>query len=125
MLNLLFDGEAEGVTVTSALPREGRVRVRHGGPLPVMLRLPSWADGPDTALRVDGELTPVRVVAGYVLIPAAGAMTEAELTFRVPEYRTEESISYEHFTIDWLGDQITAMSPAASFRPMFPPVEEG
>ena len=122
-LHLLFSGAAAGLRIESELPRDGRVRLQgDGGGQSVMIRLPSWADPAQTKAKVGGQEVEFRVYGGYALIHLEPAGM-VEVTFPIAEKRTEESICYQRFTIQWRGDQITAMSPAAQNRPMFPPVE--
>ena len=45
------------------------------------------------------------------------------MEFPVHKERTFESISFKEYTIDWMGDQIVAMSPPATYLPMFPPCD--
>lgn len=121
-VHLLFSGGAAGMRVESDLPASGAVRLQsEGGVRSAMVRLPSWADPQQTKVTVGGREVPLRVYGGYAFIPMESTGS-AEVTFPMAETRTVESICYQQFTIQWRGDQITAMSPAAENRPMFPPL---
>ena len=54
-VHLLFSGQASGVSVESALPREGKLRVNGQAESHAMVRLPSWADHRAASVRIDGQ----------------------------------------------------------------------
>lgn len=121
-VNLLFSGRAHGVEVRSELPESGRVAVAGPGDRPVMVRVPSWVQEGEARWEVgDREVAATRL-GGYSLAPLPPGSPEAVLTFPVPARRTTEWVSFQEFTIDWIGDCVVAMSPAATLRPMFPAV---
>ena len=122
-VHLLFSGEAAGMRIESDLPARGAVRLQaEEGVGSAMVRLPSWVDLQETKVTVGGKEVPLRVYGGYAFIPM-GSSGFAEVTFPIAEKRTVESICYQRFEIQWRGDQITAMSPPAQHRPMFPPLD--
>jgi hypothetical protein len=122
-VHLLFSGEAAGLIVESDLSAAGTVRLQgEGGVRSAMVRLPSWANPKETKVTVGGDEVPLRVYGGYAFIPM-DSTGSAQVTFPMAQKRTQESICYQRFDINWRGDQITAMSPAAENRPMFPPLE--
>ena len=44
------------------------------------------------------------------------------LTFPLRTVRTEESVNQKPYTVEWKGDQVTAISPPGERLPMFPAV---
>jgi len=120
-VNLLFSRCACGVRVRSGLSARGRIEMQNPTGRNLLVRLPHWVAPESVRLSAEGAELPVRVVNGYLMVPARHDRAEVEFPMR--RRRTEESISYQRFTIDWLGDEIVAMSPAAKHLPMFPPCE--
>jgi len=110
-----------GVRVRSGLSARGRIEMQNPTGRNLLVRLPHWVAPESVRLSAEGAELPVRVVNGYLMVPARHDRAEVEFPMR--RRRTEESISYQRFTIDWLGDEIVAMSPAAKHLPMFPPCE--
>ncbi|NLG29314.1 MAG: hypothetical protein GX557_15500 [Chloroflexi bacterium] len=120
-VNLLFSHEAEGVTVRSALPRDGALEIRNASGRNLFVRIPAWASPGTLRATVDGEPWFGPALGGYLLLPGAGRAST--VTFVVSARRSTESIAYVDHTIDWWGDQIVAMSPRGEVRPFFPAVE--
>jgi len=118
-VNLLLNRNANGIHVRSQLPSAGRVEIENSTGRNVLVRIPSWVAADDVELSVDGNAAARTVIGGHLLVPCRQG--RALVCFPVPGRRTVEVINQHEFTIDWRGDQIVAMSPAARHLPMFPP----
>ncbi|MBI4531933.1 MAG: hypothetical protein HY709_10500 [Candidatus Latescibacteria bacterium] len=122
-VNLLLSREMEDISVISFLPRDGYIELKNRSESNVMLRIPSWVVPEDVRLTVNEHDLPVRLFGRYLLIPRGEDTSSSVVTFPVRKARTVERICNIDYTIDWMGDQIIAMSPPAQHRPMFPPCD--
>ncbi len=120
-VNLLLSHEAEGVRVTSHLSREGRLEIENRSGRNLLVRIPSWVEKKNVRLKVNAAEASRTFIGAYLLLAGDQTPSSSVITFPLREARTVESICFENYTIDWRGDQIVAMSPAAKYRPMFPP----
>lgn len=121
-IQLLLTGQAPGVTVRSFLSGEGRVEIESSLGRNVLVRIPSWVSRPDLRLAINGASFPLVWMGAYLLVPARGENVQRiRIEFPMAEARTEESMNYQRFTMDWRGDQMMAMSPEGKILPMFPP----
>ena len=118
-VNLLLSCARKEVRVKSSLSGEGRVEIENASGRNLLVRVPSWAAS-DVRLRVDGHDRPFNLRGAY--LPVAGSVGRQRITMTFPlmEARTVESVCFQRYTIDWRGDQITAMSPPGKHLPMFP-----
>jgi hypothetical protein len=120
-VNLLFSGEAYGVHVNSYLPGEGRIDIKNASAQNVFVRIPEWVNSSNVTVKIEDQTCPTKMVGSYLLASGDERTQVTSIHFPVREKRTTESISLTEYTIDWLGDQILAMSPQAEHLPMFPP----
>ncbi len=122
-INLLLSCRANGVSVTSHLSGEGRVDIDNSSGRNVLLRIPQWVPQSQVRLKTGGQERPPKFVGRYLLVPVEQADGTISVTFPERRQRTVESICFKEYTIDWVGDQIVAMSPLGPCLPMFPACE--
>ncbi len=121
-VHLLLDQENLECTIRTKLPMEGVVEITYDGREPLLVAEPTARVG-EVYLTVNGaRVEPVRV-GGYLLVQGSGEKSKVVLTFTPERKRTVESMAYVKHTIDWVGEQIVAMSPAGKYMPFFPPIE--
>jgi len=122
-VNMLFGCEKESVVVKTALPAAGHVDLAVSGMISshILVRIPGWVDKEHVKVCLNGAQCPNVFVGPYVCVSASGREPRISIDFPLAAARTVESICYKRYEIDWLGDQITNVSPAGKFLPMFPP----
>jgi len=123
-INLLLTCERHGVRIVSHLPKEGRFEIHNPTHRSVWVRVPSWVPSHELQLTVNGVRETVMRVGSFILISASAEVQDISVHFPLPKSRTTETMNGQSYTIDWCGDQITAMSPAARYWPMFPPCKD-
>ncbi len=122
-INLLFSHQRKGLTIKSSLPHEGTIEIDNTSGRNLLVRIPHWASPSDISLSSRDVSYPLRVIGSSMLIPADEEHKRIKINFPMLHQRTVESISFIEYTIDWVGDQIVAMSPPGKHLSMFPPCE--
>ena len=122
-LNLLLSCETEGVRILSYLSGEGRIEIENTSGRNIFVRIPQWVLPKDINLKLNDAEHALSFIGPYLLVPGREGVQRININFPMRKTRTVESIAYKRYTIDWVGNQIVAMSPEAEHLPMFPPCE--
>jgi len=120
-INLLLSCEAKGVRILSYLSGEGRIDIENTSGRNIFVRIPQWVPQKEIHLKLNGGEQPLKFIGSYLLAPGKGEPQTISINFPMRKERTVESIAYKQYTIDWVGNQIVAISPEAEHLPMFPP----
>ena len=120
-INLIFNCQRKGVYVKSFLSGEGRVDIKNTSGQDILIRIPKWVSSADINLVVNGADHTLNFIGSYLLVPGQKEIQNISVKFPIRKIRTIEDIAYRKYTIDWCGDQIVAVSPAAKNLPFFPP----
>ncbi len=124
VINMLLDCARSGVQIESYLPGEGKVEILNKSGRNLFVRVPSWVSSSELELRIDGDIHAFNLRGSLLPIARRQGTQKIAITFPVRRVRTIESMAFQRYTIDWQGDQITAMSPPAKYLPMFPPISD-
>lgn len=123
-----LDHDAADLRVRSARDESGaRLSVESRAGKDILIRVPRWAPRPSLRLEVDGRPAALSIRDDYVLVPAGGAVTRAELHFDLPvcdraEAWRDEDATQEHVVFHWRGDEITGIDPGNDYLNPYPRV---
>lgn len=121
-VNMHLDYSDPQVQVKTSLPLTGITRVSAMSRPALLIAKPSSAS--DVNVIVDGKACEARQMPRYWFFGNCDKGIEVTLEFTPARNRTHESIAYKKHTIDWVGEQIVAMSPAGKYMPFFAPVRD-
>ena len=122
-INLLLSCETNGVSIKSYLSGEGRIEIENTSNRNVFVRIPQWVSPNEIHLKLNGAEHALSFIGSYLLVQGKEELQTISINFPMCKTRTVESIAYKRYTIDWVGNQIVAMSPPAEHLPIFPPCE--
>jgi hypothetical protein len=117
-LNLLVDYSGPLVTVTSELPRKGRLTFRMATEKPLLVRVPDWVDPNTLRVTVQGQHVPVDFSRGYVTIAHGAVGREGSLQFALPCRIERESVDGTVYTTTWVGNQVVEILPRGTESPL-------
>jgi beta-L-arabinofuranosidase (glycosyl hydrolase family 127) len=110
-VNMFFTVDIPALTMTSFLPREGRVEIRVKKPCSLSVRLPEGIERESFKSHVDGVPQPSATMSNVQKLGSFKPNTLVTLTFDQTRRSTREAPpSWPEYDVEWLGSTITSLS---------------
>ncbi len=110
-VNMFFTVDSPALTMTSSLPREGRVEIRVKKPCSLSVRLPEGIERESFKSHVDGALQPSATMGDVRKLGDFEPEARITLTFDQTRRSTQEAPpSWPEYDVEWLGSTITSLS---------------
>lgn len=119
-VNFQFDYEGEGIAVRVTRSRSLRMQVSCTGDSPLLIRVPQWAGRDGVSLTVQGAAAPLRWQGSFLAVEGRPGGQTAEVCFPLPEKIVQEVTAGTCYTLRFLGDEVTGISPNAPYLPFYP-----
>ena len=127
-VNMLLNRTTDTLDIESHLPFEGKVVLRiHRDIADLVCRMPDWAHygavqvhfHHGDAQRIETGRTLPYVNRVFMKLGAVQKGSTITITFPVPERVTTETAVDDTFTVKWLGDNVSGISPSGSYFPLY------
>ena len=119
-VNLHLTYEDDHVCITATRAAAARVAIVPKVPRNVWVRIPGWAPSESVRITAGGQRVEAARIGSFALVPAELSRGEIVVSYALPERRTVEETDGVAYRFTWRGDQITGVSPQASFLPFYP-----
>ncbi len=118
-VNLALNRETPWCRVESYRPYAGRVDIVMYYPLPLLVRVPGFADRSRVLCRIDGAQVEFTWDGDYVSFPETLAGQRISVIYPLPRERRSEVLDGREYRVDWKGDTVVRIDPPGKIVPLF------
>jgi hypothetical protein len=118
-VHLLFNVDDTTMTIASDLPETGRVVVTPKLAGSLRVRIPSWAPRSQIVVKKNSVAATYTMQEPYLVLDSVAAGTNVEITFPLLQWTETEVIASRTYSVEWLGDEVTAVTPVGNEQKLF------
>ena len=118
-INLMLNANTPWVEIHSALPYEGRISIVVKKATKVYVRIPSWVERKDVAIKRNGKAQDVVWKGAYVVQEHLKEGDEIEVNYPVKSFEVKEKVAGDEFRLHWRGYTLMGIEPPGKRMPLF------
>jgi hypothetical protein len=118
-VNLMLSRRSEWLDTMSHQPFEGRFEMLVHKPVGIAVRIPKWIAAEKLSVSLDGQALRPKIAGSWLRIEDARPGSRIELSFPIPERRTEEEIGGMTYRLSWRGITLMKIEPPGEIYPIF------
>ena len=118
-----FDYEDEDIEIKSERADKAKLTIRPRSAKNLQVRVPSWTPAESVKFSSGGKPIEPRMLGNFAFFGKERITEGVQMSYDLPEGRTEEEIDGTRYSFSWRGDEITGVSPNTDFLPFYPTAE--